>query len=64
MDLEKTRAEIDQIDDQIAVLFNKRMNLVDDVVKAKKEQNKSVNDPEREKKRTMKLSMLPLVIRK
>ena len=56
MDLEKTRAEIDQIDDQIAVLFNKRMNLVDDVVKAKKEQNKSVNDPEREKKIVLRVT--------
>lgn len=56
MDLEKTRAEIDQIDDQIAKLFNKRMNLVDDVVKAKKEQNKSVNDPERENKIVLRVT--------
>ena len=56
MDLEKIRQEIDQVDDQIASLYNKRMNLVDDVVKAKKEQNKSVSDPERENKIVLRVT--------
>ena len=56
MDLEKIRQEIDQVDDQIASLYNRRMNLVDDVVKAKKEQNKSVSDPERENKIVLRVT--------
>lgn len=49
MNLEEIRNQIDLVDDEIATLFNKRMNLVDQVVEAKKKENKAVNDKEREK---------------
>lgn len=49
MDLNKTRERIDQIDDQIARLYNERMCCVKDVAEAKKESGKLVNDPDREK---------------
>ncbi len=49
MKLEDVRKQIDLVDDEIATLFNKRMNLVDEVVKAKKTEGKAVNDKEREK---------------
>ncbi len=50
MDLEIIRTKIDEIDDEIATLYQKRMELVDEVIKAKQEGGKSVSDPEREKK--------------
>ncbi len=56
MDLEQTRSEIDQIDDQIAELYEKRMNLVGQVIEAKKQTGKATNDPEREKKILLRVS--------
>ena len=50
MDLSNIRVEIDKIDDQIAELYGKRMELVKDVCEAKKECGTPVNDPDREKK--------------
>ena len=50
MDLEKIREQIDSIDDQIASLYNGRMDLVKQVIEAKKQSGKAVNDPDREKK--------------
>lgn len=50
MDLEKIRQDIDKVDDQIAQLYEKRMGLVGEVVKAKQQSGKAVNDPERERK--------------
>ena len=44
MDLEEIRNQIDMVDDEIATLFNKRMNLVEQVIEAKKKDGKAVND--------------------
>lgn len=49
MKLEEIRKKIDLVDDQIAKLFNERINLVDEIIEAKKAENKAVNDPNREK---------------
>lgn len=49
MSLEEIRKQIDSVDDEIATLFNKRMNLVEEVIEAKKNEGKAVNDKEREK---------------
>ena len=37
MDLSKIRAEIDRVDDEIATLYGKRMDLIKQVCEAKKE---------------------------
>ena len=50
MDLEKERQSIDAVDDKIAELYQQRMELVSQVIEAKKQSGKAVNDPEREKK--------------
>ncbi len=50
MDLENIRKEIDNIDDEIAKLYNQRMNLVGQVTEAKKQTGKATFDPERERK--------------
>ena len=62
MTLEKTRKEIDALDDQIIALLERRMSLVDEVITAKAEENKNVYDADREyfilekiKKKTEKL---------
>ena len=49
MNLEEIRNQIDLVDDEIATLFNKRMNLVEQVIEAKKKDGKAVNDKNREK---------------
>ena len=49
MDLSKIRENIDVIDDEIAQLYAKRMNLVKQVSEAKKQSGKAVNDPDRER---------------
>lgn len=56
MELEKVRQGIDQIDDQIAELYQKRMELVKQVIEAKKQSGKAVNDPERERKILLRVS--------
>lgn len=56
MDLEKIREQINEVDDQIATLYNERMELVKQVVLAKKESGKAVDDPEREKKILIRVS--------
>jgi Chorismate mutase type II. len=48
MTLEKTRKEIDALDDQIIVLLEKRMSLVEEVITAKAEENREVYDSDRE----------------
>ncbi len=50
MKLEEIRKNIDVVDDEIAKLFEKRMDLVGEVVSAKEKEEKAVFDPEREKK--------------
>lgn len=50
MDLNEIRNKLDIVDDQIAALYGERMKLVEQVVEAKKQSGKAVNDPEREKK--------------
>ena len=50
MSLEEIRNQIDAVDDEIAELFNKRMNLIEKVVEAKKTEGKAVNDKDRENK--------------
>ncbi len=50
MDLTTIRTEIDKVDDEIALLFGKRMELIKKVCEAKKECGTPVNDPDREKK--------------
>ena len=44
MTLEKTRKEIDALDDQIIALLERRMSLVDEVITAKAEEDKNVYD--------------------
>lgn len=48
MNLEEARAQLDNIDDQIVVLFNERMDMVEEVIKAKAEEGVAVSDPNRE----------------
>ena len=47
-DLQKTRAEVDHIDRQIAELFEKRMRLTEDIAEFKLQHGMRVVDPERE----------------
>ena len=56
MDLNEIRAKLDVIDDEIATLYGQRMKLVEQVVEAKKQSGKAVNDPEREKKILLRVS--------
>ena len=56
MDLKSIRENIDLIDDQIAALYGERMQLIEQVVEAKKQSGKAVNDPEREKKILLRVS--------
>ena len=48
MDLDVIRQEIDQIDDQIVKLLEKRMRLIDQVVAYKKASGKPILDSKRE----------------
>ena len=50
MELEQIRNKIDSIDDQIASLYEERMQLVKNVGEAKKKSGKAVSDPDRERK--------------
>ncbi len=56
MDLEKIREQIDSIDDELASLFGKRMDLVKQVASEKAKSGKAVNDPERERKIILRTS--------
>lgn len=56
MDLNKIRENIDVIDDKIADLFGERMELVKQVIDAKKMSGKAVNDPDRERKILMRVT--------
>ena len=49
MELEDLRKEIDAIDDEITMLFKKRLSVVKSVGEKKKETGKVVNDPDRER---------------
>lgn len=48
-DLKKLRDRIDELDTQIASLLNERMKATDEIGKFKKDNNKNVTDPSREK---------------
>jgi len=48
MDLQELRTKIDQIDDELIGLFQKRMDLSIDVARYKKQHGISVHDPVRE----------------
>ena len=50
MTLEEIRQEIDQVDDALVALLEKRMNLVGQVVAFKKSKGKAVADPKREER--------------
>ena len=50
MKLEEIRQEIDQVDDALVALLEKRMNLVGQVVAVKKSNGKAVADPKREER--------------
>lgn len=50
MDLTEIRSKIDKIDDELASLYSQRMALIDEVIEAKKQSGKAVNDPDRENK--------------
>ena len=56
MDLENVRKEIDAVDDQIAELFDKRMELIGKVVEAKKQTKTAVSDPNRERNILLRVS--------
>ena len=49
MELEQIRTEIDKVDDKIADLYQERMDLIKQVVEAKKQSGKSTLDPDRER---------------
>jgi len=48
--IQKLREEIDDIDDKIIELLQKRKDLVKEIASIKKDQNKPIIDEEREKK--------------
>ena len=48
--IEELRKQIDEIDDQMIVLFQQRMEVVEQIAQAKKETGKQTNDPDRENK--------------
>ena len=50
MTLEEIRQEIDQVDDALVALLEKRMNLVGQVVAFNKSNGKAVADPKREER--------------
>ena len=50
MKLEEIRQEIDQVDDALVALLEKRMNLVGQVVAVKKSTGKAVADSKREER--------------
>lgn len=50
MKLEEIRQEIDQVDDALVALLERRMNLVGQVVAIKKSTGKAVADPKREER--------------
>ena len=56
MDLIEIRNKIDTIDDELDTLYNKRMQLIDEVIEAKKQSGKAVNDPDRENKILLRVS--------
>ena len=56
MDLTEIRSKIDKIDDELASLYSQRMALIDEVIEAKKQSGKAVNDPDRENKILFRVS--------
>ena len=56
MDLEELRREIDRIDDKLAELFEKRIDISSKIAEFKKERNIPVHDPVRESEKIKKLS--------
>ena len=49
MDLQKSRSDISQIDEQIVSLFQKRMAISKEIAQYKKENRLPIYDPERER---------------
>lgn len=47
--LEKLRLQIDEIDKEMAILFSKRMDLINEINKEKKKSNISIYQSDREK---------------
>ncbi len=56
MKLDDIRQQIDVVDDKIAELYGERMQLIKQVVEAKKQSGKETYDPEREKKILLRVS--------
>ena len=56
MDLKELRQKIDEIDDGLLDLFQKRMDISAEIARYKKENNIPVNDPAREKQKLLDIS--------
>ena len=56
MNLDEIRSETDKIDDEIAVLFERRLQLVESVAKVKKETNAPILKPTREREIVSRLT--------
>lgn len=56
MELNEIRKSIDEVDNEIADLYQKRMDLIKEVVKAKKQSGKATLDPDREKNILLRVS--------
>lgn len=56
MELNEIRKSIDEVDNEIADLYQKRMDLIKEVVKAKKQSGKATLDPDRERNILLRVS--------
>lgn len=56
MELNEIRKSIDEVDNEIAELYQKRMDLIKEVVKAKKQSGKATLDPDRERNILLRVS--------
>ncbi|MCL2079650.1 MAG: chorismate mutase [Oscillospiraceae bacterium] len=56
MSLEELRKQIDEIDDELTALFQKRMDICAKIASAKKQNNLPVYDPKRERQKLRDLS--------
>lgn len=55
MNLIELREEIDKVDSKLIELYEKRLEIAEEIAKAKIEMNKAVFDPEREKEKIAKV---------
>ena len=61
MTLEELRIQIDEVDSKLIELYEKRIEIAENIAKAKMEINKPVFDPEREKvKLCVKRQLMPI----